>query len=244
MAAPRARTSCLDEPDRSQGYVWKVYPEFDVWIADGDGKNAKVLYQSAGYDAEATACHQDGRIIFTSSGKGDLDLYMMNADGSNVVQLTNTPGYDGGAFFSEDCTKVIWRASRPEGDELKDYQRLLAQSLVRPSKLEIYVADLSKAGRLENVVQVTKYGKASFAPYLHPSNKKLLYVSNHGDPKGREFDIYLVNVDGTNEEKVTTNPTFDGFPMWTPDGKKLIFASNRHNAKEGETNLFIADWVD
>ena len=65
----------------------------------------------------------------------------MDADGKNVRRLTHTPGYDGGAFFSPDCTKIVWRASRPKpGAELEDYQKLLAQGLVRPTKLEIWVA--------------------------------------------------------------------------------------------------------
>jgi len=235
---------CLDEPDRSQGYVWKVYPEFDIYVADKDGKDPRVLFKSDRYDAEATICHKTGRIIFTSSKTGDLELYSMNADGSDVKQLTTTPGYDGGAFFSEDCTKVIWRASRPEGEALADYQRLLNDNLVRPSKLEIFVADVAADQSLTGIVQVTSNGKANFAPYLHPDNKRLLYVSNKGDPKGRDFDIYLVNVDGTGEERVTTNPSFDGFPMFSPDGKKLVFSSNRNNKVQGETNVFVADWVD
>jgi TolB protein len=235
--------TCLDEPDRSHGYVWKVYPEFDIWTAADDGSDVKLLYQSKGYDAEATVCHRTGKIVFTSDGGGDLDLYWMNADGSGVQQLTNTPGYDGGAFFSEDCTKMVWRASRPTGEALADYQSLLKQSLVRPTQLEIYVADVTKDG-LKNTVQVTNNGKANFAPYLHPDNKRLLFVSNVADPQGRGFDIFLINVDGTGQQAVTKNPSFDGFPMFTPDGKRLVFASNRNNARDGDTNLFIAEWVD
>jgi Tol biopolymer transport system component len=235
---------CLADPDRSQGYVWPLYPEFDIWAADADGANARVLFASPGYDAEATICHRDGRVIFTSTKAGDLDLYVMDKDGKNVRQLTDTPGYDGGAFFSSDCSKIVWRASRPEGDALADYQRLLAKNLVRPSKLEIFVADIDDKGAVTNTVQVTNNGKANFAPYLHPDNKRLLFVSNKGDPKGRDFDIYLINVDGTGEERVTTNPTFDGFPMFSHDGSKLVFASNRNNEKRGDTNVFLADWVD
>jgi Tol biopolymer transport system component len=200
--------------------------------------------QPDGYDAEATVCHKDGRIVFTSTKSGDLELWSMNADGSNLRQLTNTPGYDGGAFFSEDCSKVVWRASRPEGDALADYQRLLKQSLVRPTKLEIFVADVGADGALQHVVQVTNNGRANFAPYLHPDNKRVLYVSNKGDPKGRDFDIYMVKVDGTGEERITTNPSFDGFPMFSPDGRTLVFSSNRAGTAPGDTNVFVADWVD
>lgn len=231
---------CLWKPDHSMGYVWPLYPEMDIWIAGPNGEDPKVLFSSPGYDAEATVCPKDGRIIFTSSKDGDLELYVMDKDGSNVKRLTHTPGYDGGAFFSPDCSKIVWRASRPEGAALAEYQALLQKNLVRPSKLEIYVADADGS----NVVQVTNNGAANFAPYLHPDNRRLLYVSNKHDPKGRNFDVFLVNVDGTGEEQVTHNPTFDGFPIWSHDGKRLLFASNRANAKHGETNVFIADWVD
>jgi Tol biopolymer transport system component len=64
------------------------------------------------------------------------------------------------------------------------------------------------------------------------------------DPRGRNFDLYMVKVDGTGLEQITYNETFDGFPMFSPDGKKLVFASNRNGKARGETNVFIADWVD
>ena len=235
---------CLQDADFSKGYVWMLYPQMDIWAAKKDGQDAKILFQSEGYDAEATVCRKDGRVIFTTDKDGDLELYVMDKDGKNVTRLTTTPGYDGGAFFSVDCKKIIWRASRPEGQELADYQDLLKQHMIRPSKLEIFVADIDAKNKLTNVVQVTKNGAANFAPYLHPDNKRLVYVSNKGDPKGRNFDVFLVNIDGTGEEQVTKNPTFDGFPMWTDDGKRMVFASNRGGKERGETNVFVADWID
>jgi Tol biopolymer transport system component len=231
---------CLASPDRSQGYTWPLHPEMDIWRADADGRNARVLFASAGYDAEATVCHRDGRIVFTSTMNGDLDLYAMDRDGGNLVQLTNTPGYDGGAFFSPDCSKIVWRASRPRGEALSDYRALLRRNLVRPSRLEIFVADADGS----NAVQVTRNGAANFAPYMHPDNQRILYASNRADPSGRDFDLYLIRSDGTGEERITRNPTFDGFPMWSHDGRRLVFASNRGNERPGETNVFVADWVE
>lgn len=230
---------CLWQPDHSQGYVWPIYPEMDLWRADADGANARLLNQSDGYDAEATVCSRDGRIIFTSTRDGDLELYVMDREGKDVRRLTHTPGYDGGAFFSADCSKIVWRASRPTGEALADYQRLLAKNLVRPSALEIYVMDADGS----HVVQLTNNGKANFAPYLHPSNQFVIFASNVGDPKGRNFDLYTVPITGGPLTQITTEPSFDGFPMFSHDGKRLVFASNRDHQKEGETNVFIADWV-
>lgn len=232
---------CPPKPDHSMGYVWALYPTYDVFRANADGSNLRQLTTEPGYDAEATVCAKDGSIIFTSTRDGDLELYRMDADGQNVKRLTHTPGYDGGAFFSADCEKIIWRASRPTGAELEDYQRLLAQNLVRPSKLEIYVANADGS----EARQVTYLNSAAFAPFLFPSGDRLLFSTNAGDPKGREFDIWAVNVDGSGLERVTYTPGFDGFPMFSPDGKYLAFASNR-TSRPGtyDTNVFIARWVD
>ncbi len=230
---------CPTPPDHSQGYVWGLF-DFDIYRAAADGSGLTRMTDSPGYDAEATVCPVDGSIIFTSVRDGDLDLYRMDADGKNVVRLTDTPGYDGGAFFSADCTRIVWRASRPRGAELDEYRRLLAQHLVRPGKLEIYVADADG----KNPHQVTKLGVASFAPFFHPSGKRILFSSNYGDPKGREFDIWAVDDDGGNLERITYTPGFDGFPMFSPDGTELAFGSNRNQGKPGETDVYVADWIE
>ena len=60
--------------------------------------------------------------------------------------------------------------------------------------------------------------------------------------KGRNFDLFLIAADGSGLEQVTHHPDFDGFPMFSPDGTKLLFASNRDQKKRGDTNLFIARW--
>jgi Tol biopolymer transport system component len=230
---------CPPKPDPGQGYVWALY-DYDLFVARADGAYPRPLAPSPGYDAEATVS-KDGWIVFTSTRDGDLELYKMRDDGSEVTRLTHTPGYDGGAFFSADGKRIVYRASRPATPEaLADYEALLAKKLVRPSQLEIWVMDADGG----NQRQVTKLGAASFAPFFHPDGKRIVFASNRGDPKGRNFDLYLVNDDGTGLERITTEETFDGFPMFSPDGKKLVFASNRNAAKPGETNVFIADWVE
>jgi TolB protein len=235
------RESCPPPPDYSKGYVWMVSPEYDIFTANPDGSELKQLTNTPGYDAEATVSPAGNRIIFTSVRNGDLDLYSMNLDGSDLKQLTNEPGYDGGAFYSWDGKMICYRGwHHTDSADIAAYRGLLAQSLVRPSRMEIMVMNADGS----NKRTITNNGAANFAPFFLPDDKRIIFASNVGDPKGRNFDLYLINVDGTGFERVTYNETFDSFPMFTRDGKKLVFASNRNAKEKGETNLFIVDWKE
>ena len=234
---------CPPNPDFSKGYVWAIYPEYEIYFATPDGKNITNITNSPGYDAEATVSPNGKKIVFTSERDGDLELYSMDANGKNIKRLTNEPGYDGGAFFSPDSKMIVYRGSHPTDPKLIQRDKeLLAQHLIVPTTFEIWVmnADGSKKR------QVTNLNAASFAPYFTPVGKRIIFCTNYfaTDPRKRNFDLALINIDGTGLERVTTNETFDGFPMFSPDGKKLVFASNRMDAKPGETNVFIADWVN
>ena len=232
---------CPPKPDYSRGYVWAIYPTYDIFTARPDGSDLKQLTNSPGYDAESTITLDGKKIVFTSMRDGDLDIYTMDADGKNVRRLTNELGYDGGPFWSYDGKQIVYRAYHPETEEQKaDYQSLLKQHLIRPTTLEIWVMNADGS----NKRQVTKNGKANFGPYFFPDGKRIIFASNMDDPKGRNFDLYKINVDGTGLERITYNETFDGFPMFSPDGKKIVFASNRNAKVQGETNVFIADWVE
>jgi len=232
--------ACPPPPDRSQGYVWALDPNYEIYWASLDDLTPRPLTRTPGYDAEATISPRGDRIVFTSVRDGDLELYTMKLDGSDVRRITHAPGYDGGAFFSPQGDKIVWRASRPQGEELEDYRRLLAQGLIRPSKLEIFVANADGS----DVRQITANGAANFAPFFHPSGEKVIFCSNLADPRSRNFDLYLIDLDGTNLERVTYFEDFDGFPMFSPDGTTLVFASNRFNSQPFETNIFLADWVE
>jgi TolB protein len=234
-----ASAQCPPKPSYEHGYVWPIYPGYDIYRANADGSKLTPLTRTPGYDAEATIA-PDGLIVFTSVRDGDMEIYSMKADGSNVTRLTDRPGPDGGPFFSWDGQQVAFRG-RPlqPGPEFDSYRALLKQALWHPTELELFV--MPRDGK--NIKQVTHLGGANFAPSWHPDGKRLIFASNQADPKGRDFDVYIVNVDGTGLERITYDPSFDGFPMFSPDGKHLVFASNRDAKAEGETNVFIADWV-
>lgn len=232
--------ACPQRPDFSQGYVWAVYPSFDIFTARPDGSDLKQLTNAPGYDAETTIS-KNGKLVFTSMRAGDLDIYTMDANGKNVRRLTNELGYDGGPFWSYDGKQIVYRAYHPQSEKEKaDYSSLLKQNLIRPTTLEIWVMNADGSHKR----QVTHNGKANFAPYFFPDGKRIVFASNMDDPKGRNFDLYSINVDGASLERITFNETFDGFPMFSPNGKKLVFASNRNAKTRGETNVFIADWFE
>jgi Tol biopolymer transport system component len=247
--------ACPPRPDHSQGYVWALYRSYDIYRANADGSGARRLTTTDGYDAEGTVCGKDGSIVFTSVRDGDIDLYRMDADGGNVRRLTHEVGYDGGAFFDADCTHIVWRASRPKpGPELDDYRRLLAQNLVRPTKLELYVANADGSDPTQlTYLDAASFGPAWLPPRLGPDGsapaplgeQRVIFASNYGDPRGREFDLWAIDVAGTRLERITAAPGFDGFPLFSPDGKRLAFASNRATPPGAhDTNVFLAEWAD
>lgn len=225
-------------------YVWSIYDSYDIYIANADGSNPKALIKGKGYDAEATVSPDGRYIVYTSTRSGDLELWRYDIKTKKSIQLTRTLGYDGGAFFSRDSKKIVWRASRPSGNDAIEYRKLLKQGLVEPKELNIFIADIDG----KNVQQVTKLPGANWAPFFHPSGKKILFCSNHHslDKGGRLFDIFMINIDGSNLEKITASGTFDAFPMFSYDGKKLVFASNRlpNREKTRDTNIFVADWIE
>src|SRR5688572_10077205 len=229
-------------PRRSDGkYVWSIYDSFDIFVTDLNGKILKQITNTPGYDAEATVSPKGDKIVFTSMRSGDLELYTMNIDGSNVKQVTFGLGYDGGAFFSPDGKQLIFRASRPTTEEdIKVYKDLLAEGLVMPTKMELYICNVDGS----NLRQLTTLGQANWAPFFHPSGKKIIFSSNHKATRGIPFNLFMIDIDGSNLEQITFDGFFDAFPMFSSDGKKLIFSSNRNNNGTRDTNLFIADWVD
>jgi Tol biopolymer transport system component len=231
---------CPPPPDRSGGYVWPVYPSYEIFAAGLDGQPLMRLTTNDGYDAEGAVSPDGSRIVFTSLRDGDLDLYVMNADGSGVRRLTDRPGYDGGAFFSWDGRFIVFRAGYPETrEEREEYAELLRRHLVRPRRLEIFVMRSDGTG----VTQVTRNGAANFAPFMHPNSQQVVFSSNLHDPAGRSFALYLVNVDGSGLERITYADAVALFPMFSRDGAKLVFCGSRNARAPRELNVFVADWV-
>lgn len=232
--------ACPARPDNSMGYVWPL-GHLEIYTSKTNGTDLRQITNDGAYNAEATVSPDGRTIIFTSTRDGDIDLYTMDLAGGNVRRITSRVGYDGGAFFSPAGDKIVWRAAYPQtAADTADYQRLLNARLVRPARVELWVANADGS----EARQITRLGGANFAPFFHPDGKRIIFSSNFESPRSGAFDLFLINVDGTGLEKVTTHREFDSFPMWSPDGRKLVWASNRHGNQTGETDIFIADWVD
>jgi len=234
-----AAEACPTPPDRSKGYLWGVFPGYDIYVATDAGKILRKVTDAPGYDAEATVNWKTGRVVFTSKASGDLDLWTMRTDGSHKKQLSTAPGYDGGPVFSRDGKKLVWRANYPATPEtMKRYKDLLAENLTAPMKMELVVSDAN--GR--NARTITQFGCASFAPTFTPDGKKILFASNKHNCDGRKFELFLINLDGSGLEQVTDFNGFASFPEFSPDGRKLVFCSDRNAKERYEFNIFVADW--
>ena len=234
---------CPHVPERRVDgkYVWPIYDSYDIFIADLEGNVVKQLTDNEGYDAEATVSPMGDKIVFTSIRTGDLELYTCDIDGSNVKQVTNELGYDGGAFFSPDGKKLVFRASRPKTKkEIKEYKDLLSNGLVQPTKMEIFTCNVDGS----DLKQITNLGNANWSPFFHPSNKKIIFCSNHESIMGFPFNLYMIDIDGSNLKQITYDEKFASFPVFSNNGKKIVFSSNRNNGGTRNTNVFIADWVE
>ncbi len=232
--------ACPPAPDRSKGYVWPIYPSYDIFSANLDGSNLRRLTKTKGYDAEGVVSPDGKKIVFTSLRNGDLDIYLMNSDGTGVRQLTREKGYDGGPFFSWDGKQIVYRAYHPKtATEISEYETLLKQSLIKPTRAEIYIMNADGSHQR----QITQNGAANWAPFLHPNNQQIIFSSNIHDPERRTFSLYMVNTDGTGLKRLTSGARFDSFPMISKDGSKIVFASTRNAADPKEFNIFIADWL-
>jgi Tol biopolymer transport system component len=200
------------------GYKWEFNRHMDVFEAGPDGGSLKRLTDADGYDAECAYSPDGGSILFTSTRDGDPEIYLMRSDGSDQRRLTRSPGYDGGGFISPDGRRIIFRADR-KGDDF----------------LQLFLMDID--GRNER--QLTSDPEVvNWGPYWHPGGRHVIYATSlHGH---RNYELYLLEIDTKKRQRVTYRPGFDGLPVFSPDGKKLMWTSKR--GPGGTSQLFIADF--
>jgi TolB protein len=240
--------ACPPKPEKPKGarYVWHLYP-YNIFTANADGSGLKRITGNRGYDAEPVVSSDGKQIVFGSQREGNFDVYLMNADGTNLRRLTDRTGYNGGPWFSPDNTKIVWRAWYPEtGEEKAQWRDCMEKNYIIAFPLDLWVMNADGS----NKRMILHNGATNFAPSWHPDGKRIIFASNMDDWRadigkfGHNFELYLIDIDGTGLERITYNTVFDSFPMFSPDGKKLAWASNRDPRKPHETDIFIADWEE
>ncbi len=211
-------------------YQWDFDPYMEIFEADLDGKHLRRLTDAKGYDAEGSYSPDGKLIVFCSDRDGDPDLYVMNADGSELRQLTNVPGYDGGPFVSPNGKWVVYRSDRKKSE-----------------MLQIHVIGIDG----KNDTALTDNIGVNWAPYWHPTKPYIIWTgADHSDPKARpNYDLWLMKYEEKDGkivpgpiERITDNPAADVLPVFSPDGKQLMWTSNRTD--DHSSQLWIADFKE
>ena len=223
---------------KERRYSWDYDEAMDIFSSNRDGSNLTQLTDAPGYDAEASYSPDGERIVFCSLRdaypKSQLspkelkqlevdpsyfgEIYIMNADGSNQTRLTDAPGYDGGPFFTPDGQHIVWRHFTPDG-----------------SQADIYTMQIDGS----NIQRLTDFDSMSWAPYFHPSGAYVIFAANKLGFSN--FELYLVDASGRHEPiRVTSTDGFDGLPVFSPDGNRLCWTSNRNSQEVSQ--LYLAEW--
>jgi Tol biopolymer transport system component len=209
-------------------YQWDFDPHMELYEADSDGKILRRLTEAKGYDAEGAWSPDGSQIAFCSDRDGDPDIYLIDADGSNLRQVTNAPGYDGGPFISPDGRWIVYRSDRK-----------------KEGFLQIHAVTLD--GKTD--VALTDNQGVNWAPYWHPKAPYIIWTgADHSDPQARpNYDLWLMKYsvkDGRIAPgqivRLTDHPSADVLPVFSPDGTKLMWTSNRTSDRSSQ--LFLADF--
>ena len=225
-------------------YIWPLR-NYDIYSLK-DNTNLNNLTNSFGYDAEATVHPIEEKIIFTSLRNGDIDLYEMDYNGKNLKRITTQFGYDGGAFYSPNGRKIVWRAWYPESeaDRIK-WKNNINNNYIESVPLDIYVSDRDG----QNKIRLTNNGATNWSPSWHPSGEYIVFSSNMDDwleeyqSFGPNFELYLIEIQTGLLQRLTFNKTFDSFPVFSKNGRQIVYSSNRSAENPRQTNIFISDII-
>jgi TolB protein len=230
-------------------YAWQFPHEMELATAAlrvlgaAEDRAPAALFERPGYDAEGSYS-ADGRYVLYAGvdearsaeiGRPDADLFVFDTETGEHTALVTEKGYDGGPFFSPDMSWICYRSDRfGDGD------------------LQLFVAELDygPGGEIRGIrreVQLTANEHVNWAPYFHPSGRFLVYTtSEHGHTN---YEVYAIEFDPDKamdelwKVRITHAEGFDGLPVFSPDGRTMIWCAQRGPVLEGEGRPSSQIWA-
>ncbi|WP_313805729.1 DPP IV N-terminal domain-containing protein [Flavobacterium sp.] len=213
-----SQTNISNNPKTDYGFSWSFdckkvlfYSNRDgndeIYVMNSNGSEVMNLTNNSSNDRIPVYSADNSKIAFVSDRshkKGDI--FIMDADGKNIIQITKNEYFEESPSFSNNSKKLLFTR------ELKDLTNPKASG-----NGEIFSIDL----RTKKEAQLTNKEGYDSGAVFSPNGKKIAF---YGYDKAKKFyDIYLMNPDGSNLEKLTDDATEDYSPTWSPDGNWLAF---------------------
>jgi Tol biopolymer transport system component len=208
--------------------------DVELWTIAIDGSALKKLTSSPGYDGNPSWSPDGKSIAFSSTRDKDLEIYVMNSDGTGSKRLTTMKGDDGHPHWYPDGSRIIFNSERTSDFATnKNFDEIFS---VKP--------DGSDARQMTDLKSVSTFASVS------PDGKKVVFRGSTSTPafawdmssnaNSLNSEIFVMDIDGKNITNITNNSAFDGWPAWSPDSKKILFASNR-SGKPNSGQLFVCN---